>query len=406
MEWKKQLSKTNILLPRVIYGNRGDILSRWALINALVSREESCVHVFAHKQQDIPLQENVIHYPYGKLHNVFPTKQARKALRNSERIFWSCGLDMTDESSLAKLLYLLMTFSFYRMRGKKIDCVFQGVGPLKTRIGRIMARKVLQRVSCFIARDPYTYELVKTINPSTKVVLAGDAIFLPGFEEQIAAREPSEVVRHYLGDEKRLLIGVNMRRWFHFSSDLIPFQLAKKRYEERGQEEMQRLVLNYVEMIKKLREKYNARIMFISAYNPGVFSWEDDFPWLQKVKSYFQDDEDVFLLEGDLEMLDYLSIMQNLDMVISMRLHSSLTTLRFGNPAVNLSYSLKGVNIFKGLGIEENAVDIHKFLDEPSAVWDRIVYVLDNLDSERKRTKEGVEKVMKGNMDALQSLFG
>ncbi len=140
----------------------------------------------------------------------------------------------------------------------------------------------------------------------------------------------------------------------------------------------------------------------ISAYKPGVFSWEDDLPWLQKIKSFFLDDEEVMLLNEEIDMLDYLHIMNRLDFVFSMRLHTSLTTIRFGNPAINLSYSPKGVHIFKSLGMEANVFDINDFLQNPAMIWERIEYVLENLESEREKNQICVKKMIDRNMDALR----
>ena len=394
-----------IILPRVIYGNRGDILSRWGLLNGLSSIRQNDVCVFAHTAGDLPSPYKESFIPYGKYHNLFLSTTARAALRNNDRILWGGGLDLTDESSKAKLLYLMTTYSQYRMMGKEIYCVFQGAGPLVTSIGKTLAKQVLKNVSYFIARDRYTYNLIQELDPGMRVVSAGDAIFFPGFEEQIEAHANITQLDTYLAPEGKPLIAMNIRRWFHFSSDLIPFQLAKKRYESRGLQEMDDLVGMYVEMVHKLRQQYNARILLISAYNPGVFSWEDDLPWLRRVKASFSDDQEVVLMDTDVDMMDYLSLMSKIDLAISMRLHSSLTVLRFGNPAVNISYSPKGVNVLRSLGLADNAFDINNVLLDDAAIWHRIESILDNLTDARKKVAQGVDAIIQTNMNVLRSLF-
>ncbi len=395
-------ARNQLLLPRVIYGNRGDILSRWGLINGLEKTGNSLAEVFAHEADDLPKQFRDTYVSYGKFHNLVLSQKAHSVLSKADKIIWGGGLDITDESSKSKLIYLNVLFSYYRILGKEIYCVFQGIGPINTYVGRLLAKQVLKKVHCFVARDQYSYDLVKQLNPKIEILLAGDAIFFPGFEEQLIDREPESVFSRYINDHRKPVIGINIRRWFHFSSDLVPFQLAKKKYEKRGQEQMRSLVENYVEIIKRLRKKYNARIILISAYKPGVFSWEDDLPWLQKIKSFFLDDEEVMLLNEEIDMLDYLHIMNRLDFVFSMRLHTSLTTIRFGNPAINLSYSPKGVHIFKSLGMEANVFDINDFLQNPAMIWERIEYVLENLESEREKNQICVKKMIDRNMDALR----
>ena len=401
----EQQTQNKIILPRVIYGNRGDILSRWGLINGLGTIGQNKIEVFAHLPGDLPDAVRDHYYPYGKYHNLLLSKNARQALHDSNRILWGGGLDITDESSKAKLLYLAALFSYYRKCGKQIDCVFQGAGPIMTRTGEILTRQILSKINRFIARDEYTYHLVKSMAPEKKVYLAGDAIFMPGFEAQIADHSDPKAIAAYLPPSGKLLVAINIRRWFHFSSDLIPFQMAKKRYENRGQQQMDQLVDMYVDLVRKIRREYDARVLLVSAYNPGVFGWEDDMPWLRKISAEFPHDNDVQLLDAELDMVDYLSLMSKADLAVSMRLHSSLTVLRFGNPAININYSPKGFHVFKTLGMGEHAIEIDTAMRDPEHIWQEVRVVLSNLSTEKQKVKKGVAMLIEKNIDVLSSLF-
>jgi len=88
-----------------------------------------------------------------------------------------------------------------------------------------------------------------------------------------------------------------------------------------------------------------------------------------------------------------------------MRLHSSLTVLRFGNPAVNISYAPKGVNSFHTLGLDDHAYEISRIMENADLLWEKVEQVMDNLDEEKKKVARGVEMVMATNMDALRAMF-
>ena len=400
-----KISKERILLPRVIYGNRGDILSRWGLINGLYTIGKDNVHIFAHREDDLPEKAHDHFNPYGKLHNLELSSTAKTALKQCDRILWGGGLDMTDESSLSKLMYILVLFSYYRMRGKEIDCVFQGAGPLVTRTGKILSRQILKRVSKFIVRDEYAYSLLHKLNPKVKYFKARDAIFLPGFEQTLAEHTPAAIVEQYCLKNRTPLVAINIRRWFHFSSDLIPFQLAKKRYERRGLDQMKHLLNIYVELMTKLRKQFNARILLVSAYNPGVYSWEDDMKWLQMTKAFFPLDDEVCLVDQPMTMTDYMALMARVDLAVSMRLHTGLTAIRFGNPAINISYAPKGIHAFNLLGLENNAFDINNVMQYPIPVWERIENILRDRKEQRKKIANGVQESIDINLKALSSLF-
>ncbi len=80
--------KERILLPRVIYGNRGDILSRWGLINGLTYIGKENIHVFAHKPEDLPFQVRNSFNAYGKYYNFILSHTSKSELRNADLIFW------------------------------------------------------------------------------------------------------------------------------------------------------------------------------------------------------------------------------------------------------------------------------------------------------------------------------
>lgn len=168
---------------------------------------------------------------------------------------------------------------------------------------------------------------------------------------------------------------------------------------------MNKLLMFYIDLVQKLRDRFNANILLISAYNPGVYSWEDDVHWLEEVKQSFNQDDKVRIVNEPLDMINYLSLMSKIDLAISMRLHTSLTALRFGNPAVNLSYSPKGVNVFRALGLEENAFEINNILFDNLPLWNRVVSILENRLMNKEIVQRSVDQIMIKNMEKLESLF-
>jgi len=185
MDRRRNLSgREGFVLPRVIYGNRGDLASRWALLRALDQLGVREVSVFRDKPSDVP----ALAYPqfdYGPIRNLITNGPAHAVLHNARVVLWAVGLDMQDDSSLAKLTYLNLFFRRYRKMGLRIWCVFQGVGPISTSAGRWMTRRLLENVDRFIARDPGSYELICTLTDPAKCDLGHDAIFLPGLEADL-----------------------------------------------------------------------------------------------------------------------------------------------------------------------------------------------------------------------------
>ncbi|MFZ5858182.1 MAG: polysaccharide pyruvyl transferase family protein [Chloroflexota bacterium] len=386
------------ILPRVIYGNLGDLASRWGVLRALHQLGVDDVTVFRNLDIDVPaLPFRAL--DYRPLRNLRLDRAARDAFRRADTVLWAVGLDMQDDSSLVRMMYLWVAFRLYRALGLKIVCLFQGAGPVATRAGRVVARGVLSQVDTFVARDPGTYALIEKLNPRTKRILAHDAIFLPGLEEDVERDAiPS------LQTDGRPVIGINIRQWFHFASSILPYQFSREKYRQRSEARMQELIRSTTELIASLRDRQRARVLLISAYQKDVLPWEDDLPWLERVQANFAADDEVQLVNMAVTMPEYYDLMSRLDLMIGMRLHSSLVALRFGVPSINLSYTLKGGDILRHLGLPDSVADLKGFIGSPKDVLERAESMLANREAEAAKVRAAVAKAIEENMEVLKNL--
>lgn len=389
------------ILPRVIYGNLGDLASRWGVLRALHQLGVEDAILFEAYPTDAP----ALPFPtlrYRPLRNLLLDRPALDAFRRADTVLWAAGLDMQDDSSLARMVYLWVAFRLYRALGLKIVCLFQGAGPITTRMGSIVAHGVLSQVHTFVARDPGTYALIEKLNPRAKRVLAHDAIFLPGFEEDL---HPFDDLNPLFDGAEGPLIGINIRQWFHFASSILPYQFSREKYRQRSEAQMKELIRSMTELIASLRARQNVRVLLISAYQKDVLPWEDDLPWLEQVKANFADDDEVKVIDWRLDMYHYYFIMTALDLMIGMRLHSTLAALRFGVPSINLSYTLKGGDILRHLGLPDSIVDLRAFIESPKDVLERAESMLANHAAEISKVRVSVKKAIARNMDVLKEVL-
>lgn len=394
------------IFPRFISGNRGDLASRWGVLRAFHMLDIQDVTVFRQFPGDVPALPYQ-QLPYGRVRNLLPGGAGWQALRRADTVVWSVGLDMQDDSSLAKLVYLLAVFRLYRQMGLRIWCLFQGAGPITTLAGFKLGAAVLKTINLFVARDPGTYRLIGEMYPAGKRLLAHDAIFLPGFEADthlatVAAQAGLDSLFHTDG---RPVVGLNIRQWFHFASRLLPYQFAQHTYEHQSAAHMQQVITATQQLVCQLRTLYQARILLLSAYQKDVVPWEDDLPWLHQVKAGFADDQEVMLLDYPLTLPIYFALMSRLHIMIGMRLHSTLIALRLGVPAINLSYTLKGNAILHALGLSGYVVDLAQFLASPDSILERVANMLDNDVNVRELVAQANAEAIASNMATLQALL-
>lgn len=391
------------ILPRVILGNRGDLASRWSLLRALHAMNHKPVAVSSRCSEDIP-EINLTSITYGPLRNLIEKNKGHQVYREVDTVLWGVGLDIQDDSSLAKLLYLIILFLKYRIKGMRIIVLFQGAGPVESSLGHFLANKVLKLVDLFVARDPGTYELINRLNPEINSILGFDAIFLPGLEKDMSLRSEEFSIQKKLDStENESMIGFNIRQWFHFASSILPYQFSREKYLQRSQDKMHQLLNAAIQVIRELQKEN--KILLISAYQPGVVPWEDDLHWLAQIKAQFSENSRVILVDEEMSIPTYFNFMSRLDLMIGMRLHSTLIALRFGVPSLNISYTLKGKDIMEHLGLSDNVVALEDFIHEPTVVTQRSTKMLLNNQVEREKTKKVVSAAIEHNSSILRQIF-
>ena len=389
--------------PRVIRGNRGDLLSRQGILQALQDRGLNDIVVACHQAGQIaPLGLSTA--PYGRLYNLIPGWKGFRALWRARTVLWTGGLDLQDDSSLAKLVHTLAVFTSYRLLRLRTVALMQGAGPLTTRTGRWLARRILNRVDTFVARDPKTLELLDSLNSRCRLVLAWDGIFAGDPLREPLSSSEQTLVDDLVGERgRRSIIGFNLRLWFHFASGILPYQFVKRRYQARARVRMAALLQSAAQVLRELRVRYDARILLLSMYEPDTEPWEDDLPHLERLGTLVGDDE-IRVVREPLSLRGFCELIRRLDLVIGMRLHSTLTALRLGVPAIHLAYTLKGHDIFAALGLADLVRDVDEFIDAPEKLTETIARVLAD-EGITERVQAASEQAVSRNHAVLEQLF-
>lgn len=389
----------SLFFPRVIKGNLGDLASRWSLLRALdeLGSNIPC-HVAVAKPADVPPLSFVHPQKIGLFHNLILDSESRRAFNHSSLIIWSVGLDLSDDFSFLKPLLLWISFLYYKIRGKKVFCLFQGAGPLKSCIGKNLSRAALSNTSAFIARDTGSYNLVNSLHSKGAIAKGYDAIFLPGLEKDLPL--PQNMLPWKAGI-RQPRIGFNIRQWFHAAPLKIPYQFMPVYSRKKSIPAMNMLLDAAVMTIRALRDRYDAHILLLSAYQPGIMDWEDDLFWLEKLKAMLPLDYQVSIASMDITIPEYFATMASLDLSISMRLHTSLTALRFGVPTININYTLKGRDILTDMGLGDCFVELHEFQKNALPLIQKAGSILENHQREKNRVDRVVTKIIQENQAEL-----
>ena len=313
--------------------------------------------------------------PYGPIYNLWPGAAGLKALRNADMVLWTGGLDLQDDSSLLKLVHMWLVFATYRLLGLDIILVMQGAGPIDTRAGRWLSRRVLALVRLALVRDKESFDLLSSLANPDKLRLSADGIFLSGFDEAPTPQSTSLIEKLTAG-ARGPVIGLNVRLWFHFANSIVPYQFARDAYRTRSETHMSILIDQLAHVVATLRKEHDARIVLLSMYEPGVEPWEDDIQFLERLKERFAGDEEVRLLVEDIPITAFSALLGRFNLMIGMRLHSALIALRMGTPAIHIAYTRKGHAIYSGLGLSDWLVPVEAVMKTPNLLIDMVRSIL------------------------------
>lgn len=391
-----------LISTRYIVGNRGDLLSRYGILSALqdIGLAESTSVMISKLAHIEPLKYQTL--GYGKLYNTLLNLKGWRTLLKSDVVIWTGGLDLSDDSSLLKLLYIYVNFLIYRLVGLKIYVLNQGAGPIKTNCGKALIKRILNKVDIFIARDSDSLLLLRSLSPLCTLELSYDGIFAGNLN--INNPDSSMVNQIFEHRDCKFFIGFNIRKWFFFNSGILPVYMKLGKESADMNESMQMFTKAAISAIRDIRERFGCKVVLISAYEPNTSPEFDDLPLLNELKNSFFSDENVILIDYNLELSEYLYLISKLDLIIGTRLHTSLTALRLNVPAININYTLKGKSILKDMELSDLLIDLNEFIEKPSILLAKIESIIN--DSQVKvKIEASVSKAIQSNYMLYRDIF-
>ncbi len=385
-------------LPRLITYNRGDLASRAGALDA-IRREFPGCNVFmtsVEPEKDAPYYR-VQATKLGWIKDLIPHPTAWRALHQSDIVLWVGGVDLQDDTSRIKIPYVFLKFFIYRLLGKRIMLYAQGMGPIVTHWGAWWTRRVCSLTEVITVRDLDSKVLLERVGIKKDVAVVADAaLCLDPAPPEVG----EEIIRRTGLTLQSPIVGISIRRWFHHSSDWLPYEYRARFLPAtvKGKKEMDELTTAMAFVADRLVETEGAQILFIPMYPDGQEWWEDDSQIAEATAAKMKHPDQVRVYHGQETPKDFMAMIGQLSFMIGMRLHSTILATHSRVPAVHLCYTQKGRSYFRQLG-EESLVfpveDVLKF-DGQEALW-RFVH-------EAFLHRENSKKELEASLPKLESL--
>lgn len=269
--------------------------------------------------------------------------------------------DVTSKRSI--LYYLLLIFLAKSVFKKKVMIFSQGIGPVTKSSHRALVKKILNRVDVINVRDEQSKKELIEMGVTGDISVTTDTVF--GMDAP--NNEKGKKLLNNMGiDANKMTLGISIRAWAPYTTNTIN---------------------EISELIISLTKSFDLNIVLIP------FHYYEDLKIMQTIYSNVETVKDrVFILKDYLYIDDYLSVVGNMDIMLSMRLHGLIFATFMGAYPVGISYDPKIQSFMSQLG-RQPAMEVSEI--SGIELFDDIKYAIENIDDLKNGNEKIVEEFMK-----------
>jgi polysaccharide pyruvyl transferase CsaB len=253
--------------------------------------------------------------------------QVWRSLKVADLLISGGGGLLQDVTGPKSIIYYLGVVTMARLLGRPVFFYAQGIGPIKTTLGKNMVRAVANRVNAITVRDTDSKgELAALGVTRPPIQVTADPVL--GLDPSMVDIVRGKEILSSLGLGDSPIAGISVRPWKN----------AK----------------NYLEVLARAADDLSAlgwQVLLVPMHRPV------DLDCCREVASRMS--APAFLLERNVDYTEILSLTANLDLAIGMRLHFLIFSSLFGVPVVGIPYDpkvnrfLQSVGLPPGLSVEQ-----------------------------------------------------
>lgn len=245
-----------------------------------------------------------------------------KAIKNCDLLISGGGSLLQDITSKRSIYYYLGIIALGVAMNKKVMIYSQGIGPIHKKINRKLTSFLLNKVNFITVRDYNSKkDLIEMGIKKENIVVTTDPVISM---EKIDKNIGLEILKEECPN-------------FDSSIPTIGFAFRGRNYTPKF-----RKVL--IDAIKELLDELNVNIVFIP------FHYSEDIEINNDLENVFKDK--VIFINKRYEAKQVLSIIENLDLLVGVRLHSLIFSAMANVPMIAISYDPKIDYFMETLGLK------------------------------------------------------
>ncbi|MBN2460711.1 MAG: polysaccharide pyruvyl transferase family protein [Candidatus Cloacimonetes bacterium] len=258
-----------------------------------------------------------------------------REMREADVVIIGGGGLIQDQSSFFNLLFHLSRIYLARIARVKIMGYALGVGPLTMKLSRKIATYLLDKIDLITLRDEESLHLLQAMGVRKPVIrVTADPVI--NYPEINGGRQ--RVVKMFsILKKKKIIIGVNLRKIFHYRRFIPAFLTLRKDFlnSSRGLKELQNLLQAIAGVLNRICDQYGAALVFFSMLD------EIDGNISKEMANYIDEKNIMKDVQSPDTVPEMFRLIDTFDLVIGMRLHALIMAFKMKKPIVAVSYSSK-----------------------------------------------------------------
>ncbi|WP_066633887.1 polysaccharide pyruvyl transferase CsaB [Desulfolucanica intricata] len=362
-------------MPKVVisgyYGfhNEGDEAMLYAIVNALRNRIPQLEIVVLSMDPAYTARQ----FQVNSIHRDNPA-HIWQALKKTDLLISGGGGLLQDVTGPNSILYYLGIVMLAKLMGKPVCFYGQGIGPVRTALGRAMMKLIANRVDFITVRDAASRVELENLGVRRPPVhVTADPVL--GLDSARVDKARGKAVLKELGLDDRPVMGISVRPWKKLTA--------------------------YRRVIADLAGDYTRQgfqVLIVPMHHSADLEVSREIAKLVG--------KDCAVLDKNYNFLDLLEIIANLDVLIGMRLHFLIFGALLNVPIVGIAYDPKVSSFLElvdmplggyveSLEYEQLSAVIKEVLDAPEQVREKLKARVKALRKEALRGADLVEAMLK-----------
>jgi len=278
------------------------------------------------------------------------------------------------------LITLFFLIPFAKIFNCKLVCYSTGIGPFNTKLGRFMARILINSCDLIMMRERDSQRLCEEIGVTKEVILTGDAAFINKVSDDSRLEE---VVKAEKINLQSPLFGINITSYID--------QWLEKENRVRSKEEFIALLARSINRAKSAVPGGFMPIIFST--HPMDLSCAEDLA---------RDVNGRVVSNTKYLSHDLMAVMKRCSLFMGMRFHSLILASAVESPIIGLVYAPKVRSYMRLLESEDLSLEMGRLSED--ILVDTIVAAWENRAELRTRQKRHVDELKNGARNAATLL--